>query len=75
MAKKARTPKPAATEPAATSKWEKFSDDPATQARYEECREAGSSVTLSELLASKKATPYHNHFSPMHPRASKGRGY
>jgi hypothetical protein len=71
MAKKASTKKPAAVAP----KFEKFSDDPALQARYDECREAGSSPKLAELLASKTATPYHNHFSPMHPRANKGRGY
>lgn len=26
-------------------------------------------------VAFKKAPAYHNHFSPMHPRKNRGRGY
>ncbi len=56
-------------------KYPKISDDPEVQKHYIACRKAGTSHGLSEMLATRKAAPYHNHMSPMHPRVTRGRGH
>jgi len=56
-------------------KYPKISDDPEVQKHYVECRRAGTEHKLAEMLALKRSPAYHNHFSPMHPRVHRGRGY
>jgi hypothetical protein len=70
MAKKAATRKATSKK----QKWPHYSDDPAVQAHYEECRKNGCDHKMADMLASRKVGRMIDTYSPMHPRRGRGNG-